>query len=79
MSYSSSYSAIESRSMFFRRKRDRKEELVEKEIQAIRQETLASVDKLNYTTEKVVKTLEKSWDVNIAIWVAIGGANRGKH
>lgn len=75
--------------MFFRKKKAKNQikeiQNLEVEIQAVRQQTIASVDKLTDVTEdvikntdKLIKRLEKDWDVNLALFLATRGANRGK-
>lgn len=65
--------------MFFRwRRRDKKsEEKQEAEIQAIKEDTLKSVDKATKSTKKAADVLSKKPDITLQIFYATGGDKRG--
>lgn len=66
-------------SMFFNKRTKAHDEKKEAEVQQIRQSYIKPLEDLDDRTAKIVEKLKTNWDITEAIYVAIGGAGRGKH
>lgn len=65
--------------MFFRwrRRKTKSEEKQEAEIQAIKEDTLKSVDDATKSTKKAADALSRQPDITLQIFYATGGDRRG--